>query len=121
MRRSHARVGVTLIELLVVIVILGIAAGVAGLAIGSASPRVDDPSDWRRAVAQARSSAIATGSPVHARILIAFPRAGGAAGATGDSSVFAAITALPDGSVLAPLALGMTRFTGRPSFRGSPP
>ena len=121
MRQSHSRVGMTLIELLVVIVILGIAAGVTGLAIGTASRGTDDRSDWRRAVARARSLAIATGSPVRVRIPISLPRAAGAPGATGDVAMTVAITALPDGSVLAPPSVGITRFTGRPLLRESPP
>ena len=121
MRQSHARSGVTLVELLVVIVILGIAAGVAGIAIGTASSWTDSVSDWRRAVGEARSRAIATGSPVRVRVRVPLPRAGDAAGATGDSALTASVTALPDGSVLAPLAMGMNRLTGRSSNRERAP
>jgi prepilin-type N-terminal cleavage/methylation domain-containing protein len=120
-RASQSREGVTLIELLVVIVILGVAAGVAGLAIGTAGPRDDAAVEWRGAVAQARSRAIATGSPVRVRIRIALPGVAGTAGAMPDAPAVANVTALPDGSVLAPVAAGIARFTGRPPPHASPP
>ncbi|MBK7907062.1 MAG: prepilin-type N-terminal cleavage/methylation domain-containing protein [Gemmatimonadetes bacterium] len=104
------RQGFTLIELLVTIVILAVAAGAVGLAAGGwvTTGTVDAAASL---VAGARAEAIRRGEPVR----IGIPRdsvAGSASGSFG-SGVFM-VTALPDGSVIAPPALRLDRLTGRP-------
>lgn len=57
--------GVTLIELLVVLLLLGIMAGVSGLALGALRKAEVPP--WRQIASQARREAIESGRPVTAR------------------------------------------------------
>lgn len=57
--------GVTLIELLVVLLVLGIMAGVTGLALGAL--RQKEVSPWAQIGSQARRESIASGRPVIAR------------------------------------------------------
>jgi prepilin-type N-terminal cleavage/methylation domain-containing protein len=98
MHRTRCRhAGVTLVELLVALVILGLVAGVAGLA----APPVRRPSAGdvtRASIAQARRSALVSGQPVTTTIL-----AGGQA---------RVLTALPDGEVIADSSLSVDRLAG---------
>ena len=115
MRRSTmaCRSGVTLVELLVVMVILGIAAGVVGLAISPFGVGVAQTPDWQLSVTEARSRSIASGRAV--QVLVHVPRATAPTDAAPDEpeSVVRQVTALPDGSVLAPAGLAIARLTGR--------
>ena len=89
------RSGVTLTELMVVLVILGLMAGVVGLAW-----RPNPASRERRLdpIAAARHEALQSGRPVRARISI-----------DGRS---VAIAALPDGRIIAPARLRIDPLTG---------
>jgi prepilin-type N-terminal cleavage/methylation domain-containing protein len=89
--------GITLVELLVVLVLIGVAASVVGLALGSASrPMV--ARSVRDEVNAARDSAIRSGHPL--TLQMRGPDSGHA------------ITALPDGLVIADSTLGIDRFSG---------
>lgn len=107
------RRGTTLLELLVVLVILAMIAGVAGLAVGAARGG-DREEDWRGVVTAARREAIRTGRAVQVRIRARRDDASSPAIATTDSIVVSTITALPDGSVLAPRGVAVSRLSGRP-------
>lgn len=98
---GRRRAGVTLVELLVAIVIVGLLAGVVGLA----ARRAPEPSEAERlatAVANARRTSLRDGRPATIEI-----RLGGARHA---------VTALPDGGVIADKVvrerLGIDRVTG---------
>lgn len=104
-RRAHHR-GVTLVELVVVIAILGLAAGVAGLAFRPPPSRTG-PDARGPAIAGARARALATG----ARVTVAVDSGGSDA----------TVTAHPDGSVLAAPALTVERLTGKPTAPTRPP
>jgi prepilin-type N-terminal cleavage/methylation domain-containing protein len=91
--------GVTLVELMVVLALLGVVAGVAGVALQSTS-RVPE-NDALAIVTAARTEALRTGRPVTVEVrLDGRPRA---------------VTAWPDGSVIADESLGVDRLTGRRS------
>jgi prepilin-type N-terminal cleavage/methylation domain-containing protein len=60
---THSRTGFTLVEMMVVLVILGMMAGVAGLAARSLE-RTDASSERAAAIADARSRALRTRRPV---------------------------------------------------------
>ena len=79
---GRRRAGVTLVELLVAIVIVGLLAGVVGLAARRA-PQPDEAERLAAAVASARRTALQTGHPVTIELHI-------------DGDVHA-ITARPDG------------------------
>jgi prepilin-type N-terminal cleavage/methylation domain-containing protein len=98
-----ARRGVTLIELIVVIAILGVMAGVATL--GLRTVRKTDQVDVATALISAtRDSALRTGRPATTAIpAAALP-----------SGIAVLVTALPDGRVIAPRALGIDALSGRP-------
>ena len=92
-----ARAGVTLIELMVVLTILSVIAGVTGLALRRAQPpRAVDART--AAIAIARRRALDSGLTVTVTIDI--------------DSVPTAVTARPDGSVIADGNLGINRLTG---------
>ncbi len=89
--------GSTLIELIVVLAILGVLAGVTTLAFRRAAPAAEAPS-WARAVAAARRTALDSARSVTITVTVdATPRA---------------VTALPDGSVIADQGLTLDRLTG---------
>ena len=88
-RRCPVRAGFTLIELIVVIVLLGILAGVGGVAMVRSQPRSRDSEPLLRVaahLASARREAIISGRSVTVRIV-------------DTTGVFFA-TALPDGRVI---------------------
>ena len=91
--------GVTLVELIVVLAILGILAGVTGLALGAAKP-VPSASTEVAAAASARRQALERGEAVTVTL-----HSGGVA---------RTLTALPDGSVIGDPDLPIERLTGRP-------
>jgi hypothetical protein len=87
---------------MVVLVVLGIMAGVTGLAVRSLD--VDDPAGRRAAaIADARRRALDTRRPVPLTL------------AAGDTVL--RLLALPDGSVRGDTALGLDPLTGRPRAR----
>lgn len=92
-----ARRGFTLIELIVAVAIVGIMAGVAGLAFSRAAP-VRSVNDTAAQVAAARSDALRLRRPVSVAVRI-------------DGRVHR-VTALPDGRVVGDSALGGHRLTG---------
>lgn len=92
-----ARRGVTLIELLVVLVLLGMMAGVVGLALRSAHS-VTQVDIVAIEAARARDSAVRSGRAVSLMI-------------ARDSQFFAA-TALPDGRVVADKKLAIDPLSG---------
>lgn len=92
-----ARRGVTLIELLVVLVLLGMMAGVVGLALRSAHP-MSHVDVVALAAARARDSAVRSGRAVTVEI-------------ARDSQLFDA-TALPDGRVVADRKLAIDPLSG---------
>jgi prepilin-type N-terminal cleavage/methylation domain-containing protein len=90
--------GVTLVELLVVLTILGVIAGVAGLAMRRATPAHEiDPR--RAAVAAARRLAIDSARVVTIDL-------------GGDTAAGWRATAYPDGSVVADTGAGIERLSG---------
>lgn len=90
------RSGTTLLELLVTLAIVAIASAVVGLALRApVAPAADDA---QATVAAARRAAIAGRRPVTVRVA-AYRESG-------------AVTALPDGGVVADSALGRDRLTG---------
>jgi prepilin-type N-terminal cleavage/methylation domain-containing protein len=92
------RSGITLIELIVVIAILGVIAGLTGIAMRNAD-RAAPPSDAHR-IAAARHQAIATGVPVE--LLLE------------DGDTARIVRALPDGRVLADAVLDIDALSGVP-------
>ena len=91
------RAGVTLVELLVVLAVMGIAAGVVGVAIGPRG-RTPAPDPAAATAARMRREALRTGARVTAQVEIR-------------GSVLG-VTALPDGSIIADSALHIDRFAG---------
>jgi prepilin-type N-terminal cleavage/methylation domain-containing protein len=94
---SRTRAGVTLVELLVVLALMGVAAGVVGVALG---PRARTPAQDPVAatVTRLRREALRSGASATARVEIR-------------GSVLG-VTALPDGSIIADSALHIDRFAG---------
>ena len=99
----RARPGVTLVELIVVLTIIGVMAGVAGLAARRAAP-VRETDARLAAVLAARRLAIDSARPVTVEI--------------GGDTVPRRVTANPDGSVVADAQLGIDRLTGVAMTRG---
>ncbi|MFN2399099.1 MAG: Tfp pilus assembly protein FimT/FimU [Gemmatimonadaceae bacterium] len=95
--------GVTLAELLVVIVILGITAGITGLAFARSPARDRVVSAVPQSITDARAEALHTGHTVSITISV--------------QGTALAATAFPDGSVVADSALGVDYFTGREKSR----
>lgn len=89
--------GVTLVELLVVLILIGLAASVVGLTLGSATRSISSRSQ-REDVTAARDSAIRTGRPLTVWIH--------------GNTVKSEITALPDGRVIADTVLPIDRLSG---------
>lgn len=90
--------GVTLVELLVVLAILGVMAGVVGLAFATGSGVRDDRTEAATTVLRARTEALRSGATVQATVFV--------------EGTPHAIAVLPDGRVLADSALGVDTFTG---------
>jgi prepilin-type N-terminal cleavage/methylation domain-containing protein len=101
LRKGRRSAGFTLIELMVVLAILGVMAGVVGLAIRPVE--TDAASERAARIADARRRALETRRPV--LLLVE----------QGDSTL--RMVALPDGSVRADSALGLDALTGRPRAR----
>lgn len=97
--QADRRAGFTLVELMVVLAVLGVMAGVAGLAARSLERR-DPETERAAAIADARRRALETRRPVTLQVQV------------GDSA--ARLIALPDGSVRRDSALGLDVLTGRP-------
>lgn len=93
----HRELGVTLIEIIVSIALLGLLAGLVGLALYRSTPAPFSGSVEAR-VATARREALRSGQPVSLNL------------AMGGRVRLA--TAFPDGSVLADSALGTDRLSG---------
>ena len=91
---SRGRAGVTLVELMVVLMLLGLMAGVVGLAW---RPSPAPASDGRDAIMQARHQALESGAAVCIQVTI-----------DGQS---VSVAALPDGSIIAPSGLHLDRLT----------
>ena len=89
------RRGVTLVELMVVLVLLGVMAGVVGLAW---RPDPANRARHRDAIADARHQALETGTAVRLEITV-----------DGHTDT---IAALPDGRLIAPAALHLDPLTG---------
>jgi hypothetical protein len=87
---------------MVVLVVLGIMAGVSGLAIRSLDD-TDPASERAAAIADARRRALDSRRPVELVLT------------SGDSVL--RLLALPDGSVRGDTALGLNPLTGRPNAR----
>ncbi len=96
------RAGVTLVELIVVIAMLGVIAGVTGVAFTRARP-VRSIDANAAIVAAARDSALRTGRAVTLQV--------SALGARRSAE----FTAYPDGRVIADSSLGIDELTGRPA------
>lgn len=96
---TPSRTGFTLVELMVVLVILGIMAGVAGLAVRSLE-RTDPAVERAAAIADARRQALRTRRPVTLSVRMG-----------GDS--VGRLVAFPDGSMRGDSALGLDVLTGR--------
>lgn len=93
---SH-REGVTLIELVVTIVLIGVIASVATLAFPpDRTPVATDPATI---IARARTKAAESARPVTVSVMV-------------NGTLFA-VSALPDGSVIADTALRVDRLSGR--------
>jgi prepilin-type N-terminal cleavage/methylation domain-containing protein len=101
--RYRAPSGITLAELLVVIVILGITAGITGLAFARSPARAGAVNPVTQAITDARAEALRTGHAVTITI--------------GVHGKPLAATAFPDGSVVADSALGVDHFTGKDKSR----
>lgn len=98
------RLGVTLVELIVVLTILGVVAGVTGLAVRRVAP-VHEADARAAAIGAVRRAAIDSARVVTADV-------------AGDTVPYR-VTAYPDGSVVADRALGIDRLTGAPVAQGS--
>jgi len=94
------RGGVTLIELLVVLVLLGVSAGVVGLALTRA-PESPEAGEVAAILARARRDAMRTGRAV-TRTFVA-----------GDTA--RTVTALPDGRLISYAGTRMDLLSGKPS------
>lgn len=102
-RPGSSREGFTLLEMIISLVVLGVVLAVVGLPGTGTSGERAEP-DSRRLLA-ARRLAIESGRPVRLRVT--------AQDAVDSSRTWLVITALPDGTVLAPASLGLDRFSGR--------
>jgi prepilin-type N-terminal cleavage/methylation domain-containing protein len=96
--RARDRRGATIIELIVVLVILAATAGVTNMALARAGE--SRPPSLGDRVAEARSRAIASGRRVTVTVEATDQRA---------------ITAMPDGRVIAALADSVDTYSGRPA------
>jgi general secretion pathway protein H len=92
---AHKNRGFTLVELMVVLVLLGLMAGVVGLAW---RPNPASNENGRDAIAQARAQALESGTTVRLQV-------------THDGQRVT-IAAFPDGSVIAPASLLIDPLTG---------
>ena len=97
--RPSARRGVTLAELMVVIVILGVMAGVTGVAFATRTPVPDVDARLAR-VANARADAVRIGRPVTLPLAV-----------NGASYL---VTAFPDGRIVTDAPIPINRLSGRP-------
>lgn len=95
MTTTARRRGVTLVELMVVLVVLGLMAGVVGLAWRS-NPASQNTQ--RDAIARARARALESGATVRLQVTLEGQRV--------------TVAALPDGSVIAPPGLHIDPLTG---------
>jgi type II secretion system protein H len=98
MRCTYPERGTTLIELLVVLVVLGIMAGVVGLAVRGTGP-LPEVDEHAGRLAAARREAISTGRPVGITLHVEARRV--------------EATAWPDGMVVADSALGVDPLAGK--------
>ena len=98
LRLPADRAGITLIELAVALAILGVAAGVTGLAI-RAMPEPDADQVRAGRIDAARRKALAERHPVAVELA--------------DSGVLLRAVVFPDGRVVADSALGMDPLSGR--------
>lgn len=89
--------GVTLVELMVVLVLLGLMAGVVGLAWHPRAAPSSEHTEWT-VITQARSRALESGTTVRVHVTVA-----------GRPVV---VAALPDGSLIAPAGLSIDALTG---------
>ena len=87
--------GFTLVELMVVLVLLGLMAGVVGLAW---RPNPASKDNGRDAIARARVQALESGTTVRLQVTLEGQRV--------------TVAALPDGSVIAPAGLHLDPLTG---------
>ena len=95
--KPTSRRGVTLVELMVVLVLLGLMAGVVGLAWHRpANPSSEDAG--RAAITQARTHALESGTTVRVQLTIAGRRV--------------TVAALPDGSLIVPAGVSLDGLTG---------
>ena len=101
--RAHVRAGVTLAELMVVIVILGVMAGVATVAVRRATPLPGtDPA--LATLSAARRAALTDGTPRTITVAV--------------DGVRYLATVYPDGRIVTPAPLGLDRLAGRPADVG---
>lgn len=113
----RGRLGVTMLELIVVVAIMGVMAGVVGLAVAQPAPTAENTLEAAHAaIADARRAAIRSGSAVAIVVSVDAKEDGSAISSAIHSAQPVALhaTAFPDGSVIADPALGIDRLTGRP-------
>ncbi len=95
MNVAHRHHGFTLVELMVVLVLLGLMAGVVGLAW---RPNPVSKDMGRDAIARARATALESGTTVRLQVTLEGQRV--------------TVAAFPDGRVIAPAGLHLDPLTG---------